>query len=156
MEFLILPIILVAVVGALFPFYLADKAGWNALAKRVSKTVRANLEWKRDPNKDKMLPMLTSSEWEEQFEGKKAIETAATVRKKHYITKTDFYKAGTEDWPRWRCACGYSDYTPVIYTGFGDAIKTANRNAEGHVRDANRNEEIKDQYRLKGIRGREW
>lgn len=154
MELLILPLTILVLGGLGTGLYLSDRSGWNATAKRLSKVVRANLEFKKD--KDKMLPMLDSDEWTRQFQGKPA--ELPEAKKKHYIVKTDFYRTHLGDWPRWKCKCGQSEHTPVLnnFGGLPAAIKDAQRDADRHVSQANKQEEIKAQYRAKGITGREW
>lgn len=102
-----------------------------------------------------MLPMLDSDEWTRQFEGKPV--ELPEEKKKHVIVRTDFERTYLGDWPRWKCKCGVSHREPVLPAyGLQEAIKDAKKSANQHVKDANKNEEIKDQYKAKGITGREW
>lgn len=155
MEIFILPVVLLVIGGALTKLYLADKAGWHSVGKRIQTAVRAHIGAKKDPNKDKMLPMLDSDEWTRQFEGKPA--ELPESKKAHFIIKTDFERTHLGDWPRWKCKCGVSQSEPVLPSyGLQEAIKDAKKKSDRHVAEGNRQEEIKAEYRAKGITGREW
>ena len=138
MEYLFLLLVLVPIF-----FYLGDRKGWNATAKRLTTIVRANIESSK-PVKA-LEPVKEFDAWEEQFKAIENPPSAAPAVKpsRHKIIKTDYYKTTSYGlWPRWHCKCGASAYEPLGGETIERAQRRAQKAAEYHVIDGDKTDAL--------------
>ena len=111
-------------------FYLCDRKGWHATAKRISTIARANIEASK-PIKavEAQSEKVELDKWTAEFEGK-PLETGP----KHVIVRTWFAKVGGSVSPHFECKCGHKDWHVNI--------KAATDLSESHIREQNHAEEL--------------
>lgn len=138
--------LVVVVIGGFI--YKADRAGWHATAKRLSRMVRASIESSK-PVKEITAKVETHAveSWERDF---KAIEKpqAAQValveprNQKHVIVKRVYQKVSTgEIWPYVYCKCGWKGRNPTGIWSEAETLSRTARQGEAHVKSQNEAEE---------------